>query len=99
MEVSPLREQLIEGNKTFHDITEEICKPVLGKPTKAWWAIFLVAASALGLGVVCAPLVGPLILPTLCFGSVLAMQVRSFRPSYCSFVKNGEPRSIDPLRP
>ncbi|MBI2335768.1 MAG: polysulfide reductase NrfD [Deltaproteobacteria bacterium] len=53
MEVSPLREQLIEGNKTFHDITEEICRPVLGKPTKAWWAIFLVAASALGLGVVC----------------------------------------------
>ncbi len=36
MFVSPLREPLILGNKTYKQISDDICAPVEGKPTTAW---------------------------------------------------------------
>jgi len=36
---SPLREPLVTGNKSYHDITEDICKPTETKGTAMWWII------------------------------------------------------------
>ena len=38
--VSPIRETLVLNGKTYHDVTEDICKQVEGKPTKEWKIVF-----------------------------------------------------------
>jgi molybdopterin-containing oxidoreductase family membrane subunit len=48
-----IREPLILGNKTIHDITEDICRPIESKPTKAWWFAFILSATCLLWWVVC----------------------------------------------
>jgi len=35
-----IRDPLILGNKTYHDITKDIAKPVEGKANKYWWILF-----------------------------------------------------------
>ena len=35
-----VRKPLITGGKTVHDVTEDICKQVEGKPTKLWLMAF-----------------------------------------------------------
>ena len=37
---SPIREPLILGNKSYHDITVDVAKPVLAKANKLWWIVF-----------------------------------------------------------
>ena len=37
---SEIRDPLILGNKTYHDITREIALPVEGKANKYWWILF-----------------------------------------------------------
>ena len=37
---SIIRDPLIVGNKTFHDITVEVAYPVEGKANKYWWILF-----------------------------------------------------------
>ena len=37
---SRIRDPLIDGNKTFHDITVEVAYPVEGKANKYWWILF-----------------------------------------------------------
>lgn len=37
---APVRNPLITGGKTVHDVTEDICKQVEGKPTKLWLMAF-----------------------------------------------------------
>ena len=37
---SRIRDPLIIGNKTFHDITVEVAYPVEGKANKYWWILF-----------------------------------------------------------
>jgi molybdopterin-containing oxidoreductase family membrane subunit len=44
---SPLRPVLIEGDKTLHDITEDVCRPIESKPNKYWWMAFSLASAAL----------------------------------------------------
>ncbi len=39
-----IREPLILGNKTYHQITEDVCAPVEGKANKMWWTVFTLAA-------------------------------------------------------
>jgi molybdopterin-containing oxidoreductase family membrane subunit len=48
---SVLREPLILGNKTYADITHDVCAPMERKPTRLWWSAFLAAATVLALGV------------------------------------------------
>lgn len=43
MHESLIRTPLVTGSPTMHDITEDICRPVEGKPTKAWWIGFVLA--------------------------------------------------------
>jgi len=49
---SPVRNPLITGGKTVHDVTEDICRHVEGKPTKSWLLGFTVAASVFGIGLI-----------------------------------------------
>ena len=37
---SKIRDPLILGNKTYHDITRDIARPVEGKANKYWWILF-----------------------------------------------------------
>ena len=41
---SKIRDPLILGKKTYHDITVDIAKPVLGKANKYWWLLFSLSA-------------------------------------------------------
>lgn len=47
--VSPLRIPLIEGNKSYHQITDDICKPTERTPSKAWVLGFIVSVAFLAL--------------------------------------------------
>ena len=51
--VSPLREPLVQGNKSYHDITEDIIGPTERAPGAAWWAIFGISAALAGVMVFC----------------------------------------------
>ncbi len=41
---SKIRDPLILGNKTYHDITKDIARPVEGKANKYWWILFGLSA-------------------------------------------------------
>ncbi len=49
-EAAPHVEPLILGGPGYGRITNEIAAPLEARPGKAWWALFLAAASLLGLG-------------------------------------------------
>ena len=48
---SQLREPLVYGNKTYHDVTEDIVRPIEAKPSKLWYIGFYIAVSLLMFGV------------------------------------------------
>ena len=48
--VSPIREPLITGNKTYHQITEDIVSPTERVPSRAWVMAFIVSVSVLAFG-------------------------------------------------
>ena len=50
---SNLREPLILGDKTVHDITDDVCRPIEGKANKWWWLAFSVASAALIWWIIC----------------------------------------------
>src|SRR5690554_2095802 len=39
-----IREPLVLGHKTFHQVTEDVCKPIEGKAPKTWYVLFAIAA-------------------------------------------------------
>lgn len=47
---SSVREPLVTGGKTYHDVTHDISRQVEGKPSLAWFLAFLTAAGVLALG-------------------------------------------------
>ncbi|MEO7175290.1 MAG: NrfD/PsrC family molybdoenzyme membrane anchor subunit [Saprospiraceae bacterium] len=51
--VSPIREPLILGNKTYHQITEDICSPTERTPSRLWVYAFITAVSFLSFGLFC----------------------------------------------
>ena len=51
--VSPIREPLITGNKTYHQITEDLCAPTEKAPGGAWVIAFMLALTCMTLGVFC----------------------------------------------
>ena len=51
--VSPFRHVLVEGNKSYHDITEDICAPTERAPSVAWIIAFIVAVTGLAFYVFC----------------------------------------------
>ena len=51
--VSPIREPLVTGNKTYHQITEDLCRPTETAPSLAWVAAFVTALIFMTGGVFC----------------------------------------------
>ncbi|MCO5277722.1 MAG: polysulfide reductase NrfD [Saprospiraceae bacterium] len=51
--VSPTREPLVFGSKTYHQITEDICAPSEKAPSRQWMIGFIVAITLLSLFVFC----------------------------------------------
>lgn len=47
---SPLRLPLVLGNKTYHDVTEDVSAPLDRGPGTAWWAAFIVSVGVLLVG-------------------------------------------------
>ena len=48
---SQVRPPLVEGQKDYHQVTEDICRPVEAKPTTLWWIGFLISVAFLLFGV------------------------------------------------
>ena len=48
---SQLREPLVYGTKTYHDVTEDIVRPIEAKPSKLWYIGFYIAVALLLFGV------------------------------------------------
>jgi len=49
---SPVRNPLITGGKTVHDVTEDICRQVEAKPSKSWLLAFAFAAGVFSIGMI-----------------------------------------------
>jgi len=49
---APIRQPLVIGDKSYHDVTVEVAAPVEGKANKLWWTVFTIALLAFlwGLG-------------------------------------------------
>ena len=43
---APIREPLILGDKSYHDISHDIAAPIEGKANKWWWSVFIIALIA-----------------------------------------------------
>ena len=50
MYVSPIREPLIKGNKTYSQITKDITAPIEGKAGKAWYVAITISTLAMIFG-------------------------------------------------
>ena len=48
---SQLREPLVDGNKDYHQVTEDICRPIEAKPTFSWRVGFIISTLLLAFGV------------------------------------------------
>lgn len=48
-----VRPPLVTGNKTYHDITEDVCRQVEGKPSKSWKIAFGISVLVLAYGTAC----------------------------------------------
>jgi molybdopterin-containing oxidoreductase family membrane subunit len=47
---SSVRQPLVTGGKTYHDVTYDVSRQVEGKPSKLWFLAFLTAVGVLALG-------------------------------------------------
>jgi Ni/Fe-hydrogenase subunit HybB-like protein len=47
---SSVRQPLVTGGKTYHDVTHDVSRQVEGSPSKLWFMAFLTAAGVLALG-------------------------------------------------
>lgn len=47
---SPIRQPLVTGGKSYHDVTHDVARHVEGKPTLTWFLAFLTAVGVLALG-------------------------------------------------
>lgn len=45
-----LSEPLVTGNKTYADVTNEVCKPLESFPTKKWYVCFAISATIMTIG-------------------------------------------------
>ncbi|MFD2827850.1 NrfD/PsrC family molybdoenzyme membrane anchor subunit [Leeuwenhoekiella polynyae] len=50
---APIREPLILGEKSYHDISVDVGAPILGKANKSWWIVFSIALIAFLWGLGC----------------------------------------------
>jgi molybdopterin-containing oxidoreductase family membrane subunit len=50
---APIRKPLVTGNKTYHDVTVDIARPIEGRANKMWWIVFGIALTAFLWGLGC----------------------------------------------
>jgi molybdopterin-containing oxidoreductase family membrane subunit len=50
--IAPVRDHLIEGSKTYHDITEDICRPTETMPKTMWLVALLLSVMVLTVGII-----------------------------------------------
>jgi molybdopterin-containing oxidoreductase family membrane subunit len=50
---APIRKPLVTGNKSYHDVTVDIARPIEGKANKMWWIVFSIALIAFLWGLGC----------------------------------------------
>ena len=50
---APIREPLVIGEKSYHDISVDVGAPILGKANRSWWIVFSIALLAFLWGVGC----------------------------------------------
>jgi len=48
---SQTREPLVTGTKTYHQVTEDIIRPIEASPSKLWWIGFLISVALLIFGI------------------------------------------------
>ncbi|HUP10629.1 MAG TPA: hypothetical protein VM187_00405, partial [Niastella sp.] len=48
---SQVRPPLVEGDKDYHQVTEDIIRPIEAKPSTLWWVGFLISVCLLLFGV------------------------------------------------
>jgi Ni/Fe-hydrogenase subunit HybB-like protein len=48
---SQVRPGLVDGQKDYHQVTEDLVRPIEAAPTRAWWIGFLVSAACLIFGI------------------------------------------------
>jgi molybdopterin-containing oxidoreductase family membrane subunit len=48
---SQTRDPLVEGNKNYHQVTEDIVHVIENRPTPLWWVGFLIAVGLLCFGI------------------------------------------------
>ena len=48
---SQIREPLVYGTKNYHDVTEDICRPIEAKPSRLWYIGFFISVAFLLFGV------------------------------------------------
>ena len=47
---SQVRDPLVTGTKNYHDVTEDIVRPIEANPSRLWWIGFLISVALLGFG-------------------------------------------------
>ena len=40
---APIRKPLITGNKTYHQISVDVARPIEGNANKQWWIVFSIS--------------------------------------------------------
>ncbi len=50
---APIREPLVLGEKSYHDISVDVGAPIFGKANKSWWIVFTIALIAFLWGIGC----------------------------------------------
>ncbi|MFD2542550.1 NrfD/PsrC family molybdoenzyme membrane anchor subunit [Lacinutrix gracilariae] len=50
---APIRRPLVTGEKSYHDVTVDVAKPIEGKANKQWWIVFSIALVAFLWGIGC----------------------------------------------
>ncbi|QLE01396.1 polysulfide reductase NrfD [Galbibacter sp. BG1] len=50
---APIREPLVTGEKSYHDVTVDVAAPVEGRANKQWWIVFSIALVAFLWGIGC----------------------------------------------
>ncbi len=50
--IAPVRDHLISGNKSYHDITEDICRPTETMPKTMWLVALLLSVMVLTVGII-----------------------------------------------
>ncbi|MCC7401463.1 MAG: polysulfide reductase NrfD [Chitinophagaceae bacterium] len=48
---SQVRPPLVVGDKDYHQVTEDVCRPVEARPTKLWWIGFIISVLLLCFGI------------------------------------------------